>query len=167
MQRGEFLPARFVEHRDKIDDMVGALHGPLHRPRHAHIGLHSADLADIAERLQVTREVGPPAADPHLVAALCERPHDMTSQKAGAAENGHELRGLQNFGHGGLRRFRRVLIGFSAKAKSADQGAAETEKPAKKAVAGLLEMTGRTALAIRVRIPCRSWRRPNVGCRRG
>jgi len=67
---------------DEIDDMVGALHGAVHRPAHAHIGLHRLDLADIAERLQMAGKIGPPAGDPDAIAALGQRAHDMAADKA-------------------------------------------------------------------------------------
>ncbi|MER9797182.1 hypothetical protein NKJ36_08560 [Mesorhizobium sp. M0142] len=49
-------------------------------------------------------EIGPTAGDPDAVAAPGQRPHDMTTDKAGAAEHDDELWGLQDFGHGWLRR---------------------------------------------------------------
>ena len=108
----EFLPAGLMQDGDQIDDMVGALHGAVDRPAHAHIGLHRLDLADIAERLQMAGEIGPAHGDPDAVAALGQRPHDMAADKAGAAEDDHELWGLQDFGHGWLRRSKAWLKPF-------------------------------------------------------
>ena len=79
---GEFLPAALMQDGDQIDDVVGALHGAVDRPAHAHIGLHRLDLADIAERLQMAGEIGPAAGDPDAVAALGQRPHDVAADKA-------------------------------------------------------------------------------------
>ncbi|BCG76780.1 hypothetical protein MesoLj113b_03220 [Mesorhizobium sp. 113-3-3] len=104
MHGGEFLPAGLMQDGDEIDDMVGALHGAVDRPAHAHIGLHRLDLADIAERLQMAGKVGPPAGDPDAVAALGQRAHDMAADKARPAKDDNKLWGLQDFGHGWLRR---------------------------------------------------------------
>src|SRR4051794_33111794 len=120
---GEFLPAALMQDGDEIDDMVGTLHGTVDRPAHAHIGLHRLDLADIAERLQMAGKIGPPTGDPDAITALGQSPHDMTADKAGPAKDDDELWGLQDFGHGGLRRafqmawLSRFIVRFAPKAK--------------------------------------------------
>ena len=50
-------------------------------------------------------EVGTAAGDADAVAPLGQRPHDMAAYEARPAEDDDELWGLQDFGHGWLRRF--------------------------------------------------------------
>jgi hypothetical protein len=79
--------------------------------------LYRLNLPDIAERLQMPRQMRPPAGDADPVTPSGQGLHDMAAQKTGAAENGHELRGLQYFGHGGLRSASPCLNRFLGKGK--------------------------------------------------
>ena len=121
--------------------MVGALHGAVDRPADAQIGLHRLDLADIAERLQMAGELGAARRDADAVAALGQRPDDMPAEKARAAKNGHQFRGLQDLGHDGLRwrlsgaGFQRVLSRFCGERKVHPAGAAAMRRAAAAAAA--------------------------------
>src|SRR5690606_28344299 len=66
---------------------------------HAKIGLHRLDLADIAERLDMKREIGVAHRDPHAIAALGQRAHDMAADETAAAENRDERGDRYNGGH--------------------------------------------------------------------
>jgi hypothetical protein len=77
----ETLPAALEQDADKIDDRVRTARRRLHRFGIAQIGLHGMDLADAAERLQVAREMRPAYRDPHAIALLRQRTHDMAAEK--------------------------------------------------------------------------------------
>src|SRR5690606_1199961 len=82
LNRVERLTSALKQYTDEIDDVVGALHGAINRPANAQICLNSVDLADIAQRLKVVRDVGIAHGDPDAVAAASERTHYMASQEA-------------------------------------------------------------------------------------
>jgi len=48
-------------------------------------------------------EIGPAAGDADAVAALGQRPHEMTADEARPAEHGNELGRLEDLGHDVLR----------------------------------------------------------------
>ncbi len=48
------------------------------------------DLANLAERLEVTRELRPPHRHADTIVALAQRPHDASADKTGPAENRHQ-----------------------------------------------------------------------------
>ena len=56
----------------------------------AQIGLNRVDLADLAGRLQMADQFGPPYRYADTVIALAERPNHVSPQKAGSAENRDE-----------------------------------------------------------------------------
>ena len=70
--------------------MLGAAHRGCDRGRIAQVGLHGVDLADLAERLQVTGKLRPPHRHADAVIALGEGADDMAPEKARSAEHGDE-----------------------------------------------------------------------------
>jgi hypothetical protein len=92
----EGLGARFGENADEIDHHRAAARRRGDRFGIAQVGLDGMDLADLAERLEVAGEVGPPHRDPDAVVALGQRPHHVPADKARAAENGDQ--GFHGFG---------------------------------------------------------------------
>ena len=98
----ESLRAAACKDADQVDDDARAAGRGLHRRRIAQVGLHGVDLADLAERLQVSRQFGPAHADADAITPLGQRADDMPPQKTRAAEHGDErfrIRG-QIGGHG-------------------------------------------------------------------
>ena len=83
----ECLRAALGEDADEIDGDVGIAHRGLDRGRIAQIGLHGVDLADPAQRLQVTGQFRPPHRHPDPVIALAERADHASPQKARPSEN--------------------------------------------------------------------------------
>ena len=69
----------------------------------AQIGLHRVDLADAAERLQMTGKIGPPHRYPDKVVALGQRAHHMAAEEARAAIDGDEGFSVASGGHGRSR----------------------------------------------------------------
>ncbi len=65
--------------------------------RIAHIGLHSMDLADLAERLQMKGKIGTADGDANSPAALRQSAHHMPADKARTAEHRYEPARLYQF----------------------------------------------------------------------
>ena len=87
LHRVEGLGAALGQDADQIDGDVGIAHRGLDRGGVAQIGLHSVDLADLAEGLQMPGQFRPPHRDPNPVIALGQRPDHVAAQKAGSPEN--------------------------------------------------------------------------------
>ncbi len=102
--RLEPLPAALEQDADQVDHQVGIAHGCLDRRRVTQIGLHSVDLSDPPERLQMAGQLGPAHGDANPVAALSERPHHMAAEKARAAED-RDQRVERSCGHRALFAF--------------------------------------------------------------
>ena len=98
VHRIEFLPPALEQDPDQIDDHIRVARSCLHRALMAHVGLHGMDLPDLAQRLQEAGKLGPAHSDADTVAELRERAHDVTAEKAGAAEHG-DKRFQRNGGH--------------------------------------------------------------------
>ncbi len=81
----ETLAAALVQDADEIDEHVGVARRRLDRRRIAQIGLHGMNLADPAERLQMTGQFGPAHRDPDAVTALGQRAHHVAAEEAGPA----------------------------------------------------------------------------------
>ena len=96
----EALPAALVQDADQVDDDVGVAHRRFDRTGVPHVGLHRMDLADPAERLQVSGEVRPAHRDADAVVALGQRPDQMAAEEARAAEDRDQGVVLGLEGHG-------------------------------------------------------------------
>ena len=59
----EALAATFEQDADQVDDDIGVARRRLDRLREAHIRLHRMDLADAAERLQISGQFRPAHGD--------------------------------------------------------------------------------------------------------
>ena len=90
LYRVKRLRAASGQDADQVDGDVGIAHRRLYRGGIAQIGLHGVDLADPAERLQVTGQFGPPHCHPDAEIALGQRPDHVSPQKARSAENRDE-----------------------------------------------------------------------------
>ena len=90
VDRVEALAAGIAEDGDEVDHGIGADDGAVDRPAIAQVGLHRLNPADLAERLQVTGEIGAANRGAHAPAALEKRPHDVAAEKPGAAEDGDQ-----------------------------------------------------------------------------
>ena len=86
----EALAAALEQYADQIDDDVGVARRRRYRLRKAQIGLHRVDLADPAERLQMTGKLRPAHRDADAVMPVGKRAHHMTAEESGAAEHGDE-----------------------------------------------------------------------------
>ena len=105
LHRVEPLPPSLEQDADQVDDGVGVAGRRLDRRRIAQIGLHGVDLADPAERLQMTGELGAPHRHPDAVTALGERAHHVAAEETGAAED-RDQRVDRNGRHGAFSRRR-------------------------------------------------------------
>ncbi len=84
------LAAALEQNADQVDDHVGIARRRLDRSGVAQIGLHSVDLPNPAERLQVSGELGAAHRGADAVVALGQRAHHMAAEEAGAAINRDE-----------------------------------------------------------------------------
>ncbi|GGC45569.1 hypothetical protein GCM10010994_00890 [Chelatococcus reniformis] len=82
-----------------------ALERPLDGRPIAHVGLHRADLADAAERLEMAGKIGTPHGDTDAMTTLGQRTHHVAADEAGSTENRHQRFGwlLPAERHGALR----------------------------------------------------------------
>ncbi len=64
--------------------------GAVDRRRHADVGLHDLDLADIAQQPQAVRHVRPPAGHANAQALSGQGPNGVTADEAGPAEHRHQ-----------------------------------------------------------------------------
>src|SRR6266481_9686556 len=97
LHRLECLCTALGQNADEVDGDMGIAHRGLDRSRIAQIGLNAVDLADLAERLQMSGELRTPHGDPDTVIALGERANHVASQKARSSENRNQ--GVQIGGH--------------------------------------------------------------------
>jgi len=74
----------------QIDDDIAAAHRSRDRRPIAHVGLDRVNLADAAERLQMTGEVRAAHRDADAILPLCQRLHHVPAEKPRAAENGDQ-----------------------------------------------------------------------------
>src|SRR5882762_2546259 len=84
----EGLPSRLGHDARKVDHSRGAVDGASNRIWKAHIGLHGIDLPDIAQRLQMSGQIGASHRRAHPPAIACKRLHRMSSGKTRPAEHG-------------------------------------------------------------------------------
>jgi hypothetical protein len=96
----EALTAALEQNPDQIDDDRAVAHRRLDRGGMAEIGLHGMDLPHPAERLQRAGEIGATHGGAHAVPVPGERPHHMSTEKTGGAEDRDEHVGIGNRGHG-------------------------------------------------------------------
>jgi hypothetical protein len=87
----EFLRASWCQHTDEIDHDVSALGRARHRVRIAKVSLDAVDLADSAHRLQMPNQIGTADRRPDPAPGFRQRPHCVTSDKAGATIDSHQL----------------------------------------------------------------------------
>ncbi len=74
-----------------IDHGVAAGDHPGDRRRHAQVGAHQHDLADVACGLDRLGQFDAPRRDLHQKAALRQRPHDGPADEAATAQNSDRL----------------------------------------------------------------------------
>jgi hypothetical protein len=90
VKRVETLASGLRDHRDEVDDRIGALDGAVDRPAVAEIGLDRVDPAHAAARLEMAGEIGPADGGTDTPAALQEGAHEMAAEEAGAAKDRHQ-----------------------------------------------------------------------------
>ena len=86
----ELLRARLPQYADEIDGGFRIPQGMGDRIWIAQIGLHRMNLPDLAERLQMKREIGAAHGDPDPPAALRQGAHHMPADKARTAKDRHK-----------------------------------------------------------------------------
>lgn len=86
----EFLLPGLEQDRHEVDDGIGALDSPVNGPPVAQIRLNGLNLPDIAERLQMARQIGSPARDTHPIAPPGKRPDRMAADESRSAEDRDE-----------------------------------------------------------------------------
>jgi hypothetical protein len=86
----EFLPAALGQDANQVDQHVGAACGRLDRAAMADIGLDRVNLADPANRLEMSCELRPAHRDADPVMALGQRTYHMPAEETRAAVNGDE-----------------------------------------------------------------------------
>jgi hypothetical protein len=91
VHRAELLLAAFEQQPDKVDHVVATGNRTVYRSAITQICLNGLDLADAAKRLQMESQIGMANGNANAVAPLGQRTHDMTTDKAGASENGDEF----------------------------------------------------------------------------
>ena len=90
MHRLETLAAALEQNSDQIDEYLRIAGGRLDRSGVAQIGLHSMDLPDATERLQMSGKFGPAHRHPDAIVALGQRAHHVAAEKARAAIDGDQ-----------------------------------------------------------------------------
>ncbi len=105
LHRVEALPALFIQDADQIDDGIGIAHRRLDRIRKSQIGLHGVDLADPAQRLQMSGQFRTAHRHPDPVIPDGQRPHHMAAEETRAAEDCDQLVevALQNHRRAGIQ----------------------------------------------------------------
>ena len=96
----EALTAALEQNPDQVDHHRAVAHRHLDRGGMAEIGLHGMDLPHPAERLQRAGEIGATHGGAHAVPVPGERPHHMSTEKTGGAEDRDEHVGIGDRGHG-------------------------------------------------------------------
>ena len=87
LNRIEGLRAALGQNPDKVDDHACAARRRLHRGRIAQVRLDRVNLADPAQRLQVTGQFRPPDPDPDAIVPLGERPDHVPAEKTRSSED--------------------------------------------------------------------------------
>src|SRR5262249_46704520 len=105
LHRLEALRAAFEQDADQVDDDVGLVDHRVDRAWVADVGLEGVDLADPAERLQMTGQFGAAHRDADAVVALGERPDHVPAEEAGAPEDGDERVEVRRSGHAAVSPF--------------------------------------------------------------
>src|SRR5262249_1059027 len=87
VHRIEALAAGLEQDADQIDDHVAAANGSRDRGPVADVGLDRVNLADAAERLEMTGQIWPADRNADARALPPERLHDMAAEKSRSAED--------------------------------------------------------------------------------
>jgi hypothetical protein len=83
----EALAAALEQNPDQINNDRAVAHRGLDRGGMAEIGLHGMDLPHPAERLQRAGEIGATHGGAHAVPVPGERPHHMSTEETGGADD--------------------------------------------------------------------------------
>ena len=87
---GKTLPPALMHDTNEVDHGVGIAHGGPDRAGMAQIGLHAMNLPDPSEWLQMANEVWPAHGHADAITPLAQDADELTADKPGTAEDGHE-----------------------------------------------------------------------------
>ena len=87
-----FRARAFIQNADQIDDGVRSGHGVPHRPGIGDVAIDGHHLADVAQRLQVVRQIGVAYGHPNPQAAPRQGAYHLGPDKAGSPEHSDQTR---------------------------------------------------------------------------